>query len=396
MTAEIRRLLGMYLVFAILLCAAAAGDPSATLPAGTDGLRRAAGPNPVAAISAVLTRLGFTLTHEAAPLAPRPLPGISGETAAPSWSAPAGEDPEASLWTATAEMEKAATAAGGRLSPPEWRLRAGRYYLEFRLTAADGEETPVLLAAKAPPIDPAAAIGRKSAPESGPPQRSPADRRPRVAIILDDVGEVTGTEDFIALPIQLTFAVMPFRRYSAEYALQAAAAGRTVLLHLPLEAEREIDPGPGAILTDWPTERVLEQLEADLESVPGAVGANNHMGSRGTSEESLMRTILAHLKERGLFFVDSRTTNRSVAVRVARELGQMHAANGKFLDPEGASVEEIQALVRELAAAAKKNGTAIGICHANRPNTLAALRGMVDYFAQAGVEVVPVSDLVHY
>jgi len=230
--------------------------------------------------------------------------------------------------------------------------------------------------------------GKAAPPEKG-----------KLAIIIDDFGGgVAGTREMMELEIPLTFAVIPHRNSSQREAQEARERGYQVLLHMPMEPLNEkLFPGPGAITAGMPPEEIKIAVAAALEEVPGAVGGNNHMGSLVTRHRGHMTWLMQELKQRGgLFFVDSRTTNRSVAVRVARELGQMHAANGKFLDPEGASVEEIQALVRELVAAAKKNGTAIGICHANRPNTLAALRGMVDYFAQAGVEVVPVTDLVHY
>ena len=109
-----------------------------------------------------------------------------------------------------------------------------------------------------------------------------------------------------------------------------------------------------------------------------------------------MRLILAGLKERGLCFLDSRTINTTVADRVARSLGEKYAARDIFLDPEGASVAEIQALLRKLMALAKRRGTAVGIRHANRPNTLAALRATLPEFAAAGVAIVPVTELAHY
>ncbi|MCL6614650.1 MAG: divergent polysaccharide deacetylase family protein, partial [Firmicutes bacterium] len=205
---------------------------------------------------------------------------------------------------------------------------------------------------------------------------------------------VDGLAEFLALPIPLTIAIMPKRRYSEACARMAAAAGRQVILHLPLEARSGLDPGPGAIRSGWTEERIRKELEEDLASVPGAVGVNNHMGSLGTADEALMRAILGILKEKGLFFLDSRTYAGSVAPRVAEEIGLRHAVNGKFLDPDGASGERLQELFRELIALAKKKGKAVGICHANRPYTLSALRAAIPEFAMAGVEVVPLGEIV--
>jgi polysaccharide deacetylase 2 family uncharacterized protein YibQ len=221
---------------------------------------------------------------------------------------------------------------------------------------------------------------------------------PRAAIIVDDVGVVPGTDRFLSLPAALTFAVLPFAPYAKDDALLASAAGRTVLLHLPLEAANGANPGPGVIRGAWSQEQILAQLDADLAAVPGAVGANNHMGSRGTSDEALMRILLPALQKRGMFFVDSMTPAKrkfSASGRVARSLGMQYSARDIWLD-NGDSREAVEAQLRKLLMTAKKRGHAIGICHANRPYTLAALTAVLPEFAKAGIRIVPVTELLAY
>ncbi len=90
-----------------------------------------------------------------------------------------------------------------------------------------------------------------------------------------------------------------------------------MLLHLPMEPHGypHPDPGPGALLAGMPPEELRQVLLADLATVPGAAGANNHMGSRLSEDEGALAVILAVLRERGLFFLDSYTSPRTRAGR---------------------------------------------------------------------------------
>ena len=396
---EVRSLLAFYLVFAVCLCGIGSEIPQASV-AAVGPLRRAAGGSFAAAMAATLSHLGFLPAIHRGALRPT----IPATSASAIWRA-RDPTPEPAMLLARAggEIASLAEETGGRLYGAEWRRSGGRLGLDLELEGMAGEGV-FFLSLEAewrkgirpvpanreelPPL-------RPSPPERPiPPARPPRRPGPRVAVILDDVGDVDGLAEFLALPLPLTIAVMPKRRYSEICARMAAAAGRQVILHLPLEAISGLDPGPGTIRTGWTKDRIREQLEEDLASVPGAVGANNHMGSLGTADEALMRAILGILKEKGLFFLDSRTYAASVATRVAGEIGLSYAVNGKFLDPDGASGEHMQELFRELIAAAKKKGKAVGICHANRPHTLSALRAAIPEFAAAGVEVVPLGEIV--
>lgn len=406
MIRETRQLAVYYLIFALFL-ALTAGEPGAgARQASAPRLRRVSPVPPSAnkiAPDSVLRGLGF-LPAQTAESPWRIFPQSAAVPQGWRLSSPAGRARET--------LSRAVQALAGGDGPDRWResrwsLEGG--LLRVWLAPASGSGSPLRL--EAPVANPLAVVPRDDAipprlPDRRPvppaaPRRPagnvrPSHRVPRVAIIVDDVGTVPGTERFLALPAPLTFAVLPFTPHAGEFLRRAAAAGRPVILHLPLEAlDGGVDPGPGVIPTSAAPEQILAQLEADLQAVPGAIGVNNHMGSRGTSDGPLMATILAALQERGLFFVDSKTWHGSVAGDTARAIGLRHAARDIFLDPEGASVEEIRRLLRELITMARTRGAAIGICHANRPHTLAALVAAMPDFAAAGVEIVSVAELVH-
>jgi polysaccharide deacetylase 2 family uncharacterized protein YibQ len=219
-------------------------------------------------------------------------------------------------------------------------------------------------------------------------------RHPRVAIIIDDLGNDLHVARALAgIDAPLTFSVMPLRPFSKEVAELAALFGREVLLHLPMEPENGEDFGAhGMLRVGADRNEILRLLDASLATVPHAVGANNHTGSRFTADRDRMQWVLERLKEHGLFFVDSRTAPQSVACEVAATIALPCSARSLYLDDtddEAAIRAQLDALLNQ----ARTRGDAIAIGHP-RPATVAALQAAVPGFAAAGVDVVPVSALV--
>jgi hypothetical protein len=218
---------------------------------------------------------------------------------------------------------------------------------------------------------------------------------PRVAIVIDDLGDSLETaKRVLALEPAVTVAVIPFRAASSAVAAAAVAGGREVILHLPLEPEQHaaMNGGSGFLRTSMQPDAIEQQLERDLRAVPYIVGVNGHMGSRFTSDARAMQALLGALRERGLFFLDSKTSAESVAAEVAARLQVPFAERSVFLDhdPEPAAVAGALATAARLA---RQAGQAIAIGHPHE-STLAALAGWLPEIARQGIEVVPVSALV--
>lgn len=226
-----------------------------------------------------------------------------------------------------------------------------------------------------------------------PPKELPVISKPRVALIIDDVGSVRKAADaMLQVPARLTWAILPFTRYAAEYAEAARERGFEVILHLPLEPmDLKNNPGPGLIKRNWSDAAIVEQLEANLNQVPGAVGINNHMGSAGTADERLMDLLMGEIKARGLYFVDSMTTDKSVGESLARRHQVRFKKRHVFIDNLSDLESKKQAL-RELIRIALKEGEAIGIGHV-RNGTAEAIIEMLPEFEKAGIELVTVSEL---
>jgi polysaccharide deacetylase 2 family uncharacterized protein YibQ len=237
----------------------------------------------------------------------------------------------------------------------------------------------------------------KVTPKVARPQLPPFRRRAKAALIIDDVGFVRGPADaMLKVPARLTWAFLPFTPYDEEYQAAARERGFEIILHLPLEPiNQKANPGPGLIRSEWPEEKILEQLDADLAEVPGAVGMNNHMGSLGTSNERLMDILLKAVKRKKLFFVDSNTGDHDhppVVEKCARKIQVPFARNQVFID-NSSDLEQKKTALRRLIKLALEQGEAVGIGHV-REGTAEAIIEMLPEFAKAGVEIVPVSELV--
>lgn len=215
-----------------------------------------------------------------------------------------------------------------------------------------------------------------------------------LAIIVDDAGQWLETERaFIALPIPLTLSVLPDVRYSQLISSEAMAAGKGVMLHLPMEPISGINPGPGKITTTMSDEKIVEQVDADLADVPLAQGVNNHEGSKATADARVMRDVASAIAARGnLFFIDSLTTAHSVAAAATQADGIPTASRDVFLDDE-ANVPYVEQQLRLAASIALQRGEAIAIGHP-RPTTLSALRLMIPEIERQGVRFVLVRNIV--
>ena len=222
---------------------------------------------------------------------------------------------------------------------------------------------------------------------------TPTAGAPRLAIILDDLGhDRAAAESLLALPFPLTVSVIPHLPYSSEVAEAAFRRGDQVLLHLPMESESEVKQEGVELRVGMNSQQVESALEGMLETVPHAVGVNNHQGSRATADSVLMEELMPALRQRGLFFIDSRTTKATVAYTVAESSGVRAASRKVFLD-DTPTKEAVLAQINLAARDAARDGFAIAIGHPH-PGTLAALGELVPQLESRGIRLVFASDVV--
>ncbi|MHC8509594.1 MAG: divergent polysaccharide deacetylase family protein [Rhodospirillales bacterium] len=212
--------------------------------------------------------------------------------------------------------------------------------------------------------------------------------------MIDDVGlNRARTKEIIALDAPLTLSFLTYAGHLPEQTRAARARGHETMLHVAMEPMgRDADPGPGALLTSHSEAEILRRLRAGLGRFEGIAGVNNHMGSRFTAERASLMTVMAELGARGLFFLDSRTSARSVAAGVASEFGVPFAVRDVFLDDAADSKTTAQRLA-ETEALARRQGHAVAIGHP-RDATLAALRAWIPQARARGVVIAPVSAVI--
>ncbi len=218
---------------------------------------------------------------------------------------------------------------------------------------------------------------------------------PRVAIIIDDLGYHLGNgERAIDLPGPVAMSVLPGAPQARTLARQAHAAGKEVLLHLPLQAyDDDARAEPVEIELDMSRARVGATFAQALEAVPHVVGINSHRGSLLTRHPGHMAWLMQEIAARErLFFVDSFTTHHSVAIQMAREGGVEAAKRDVFLDPDR-DPETVAREFERLKRLARQRGEAIGIGHPY-PATLELLERELPRLAEDGFELVSVSEIV--
>ncbi|HEM46251.1 MAG TPA: divergent polysaccharide deacetylase family protein, partial [Alphaproteobacteria bacterium] len=241
-----------------------------------------------------------------------------------------------------------------------------------------------------------AATGRYEIRTGSAPARREPERRagPAVAIVVDDFGYRCDTlvDDFLSVPVPITVTVIPGLRHSERVCRKAAAAGKEILCHLPMEPEKgAADDGEIPLVrVDMKDREIREIVSRALETVPGAAGMNNHMGSRATADRGVMRAVLAECRERGLFFIDSMTSARSVVAETAAEMGVPTAGNDLFIDNRGDDEREN---LRKLISLAKRRGGAVGIMHVRR-SSLEHLRWFVEEAARQGIRFETASGMI--
>ncbi len=225
-----------------------------------------------------------------------------------------------------------------------------------------------------------------------------SDDRPMIAVVLDDLGlNRRGTRAAMALPGPLTLAFMTYAEGLADMARKSRANGHELMLHVPMEPENltENNPGPNVLTTGLDSQEIARRLDWGLDRFDGFVGINNHMGSRFTSDLAGMQVVMKALKSRGLLFLDSMTSGKSVGAVAAAAAGVPFATRDIFLDNTPTQAATIWVQLSRLEALARRQGYAVAIGHPH-DNTVKVLSEWLRTLEARGFQLVPVSSIVRY
>lgn len=216
-----------------------------------------------------------------------------------------------------------------------------------------------------------------------------------IAIIIDDLGyEKTNGDRAVSLPGAVTLAFLPQTPYGRTQALEAREQGKEIMLHLPMQALNGQRLGPGGLTLGMSQADFAETLRADLASLPPVAGINNHMGSLLTQHPGDMAWLMRDIARiGGLYFIDSRTSARSVALAEARRAGLPAARRNVFLDATPHNAAFVRKQIKRLIQEARRHGTAIAIGHPYA-TTLSVLAELIPRLKTQGIRLISAGELI--
>lgn len=221
------------------------------------------------------------------------------------------------------------------------------------------------------------------------------DTRPRLAIIIDDIGyNIPLGQRAVAIDAPLTLAVLPHTPGAKQLAKTGFLSGKQIMLHAPMSNVGDKALGPGALTSNMNKQDFIRTLRGNITAIPHISGVNNHMGSQLTTQTQPMQWLMQELKSQDLFFVDSLTHSRSVALKLAYQYGLATAKRDIFLD----NVQDenyIETALRQAIALAKHQGYAIAIGHPYA-ETLAVLEKVLPSLARSEVKIVHASEITTF
>jgi len=221
------------------------------------------------------------------------------------------------------------------------------------------------------------------------------NKKPQIAIIIDDMGvnrkmSKKAVEDLNPL-VSLSF--LPYSNNIQQQVDRAKEKGHEIMLHLPWEPNRKTaDPGPNNLNTESSIDELYDNLKINLDSFKGYDGVNNHMGSKFSHYRDGVEIVMDELKNRGVFFLDSRTTAKSIAEKIAKEYSVPTSRRDVFLDHIETKEFIIKSL-KKLEKIALVKGSAIAIGHP-KAITIAALEKWIPTLEAKGFKLVKVNNLI--
>lgn len=207
----------------------------------------------------------------------------------------------------------------------------------------------------------------------------------KLIFVFDDAGHnLEQLQYFLDLPFPCTIAVLPKLPNSRETARRIRAAGKELILHQPMQAlDPNIDPGKGAVKPGMSREEIKKIVASNVEEIGPIAGMNNHEGSLITSDEEAMEAVLELCREKNIYFLDSRTSSKSVVPQVAKKLNMSIWERAVFLDNKRDKAYMKKQIIDGLEIASQR-GEAIMIGHVFTVDLAILLKEMYSDLTQEG------------
>ncbi|MBQ4518508.1 MAG: divergent polysaccharide deacetylase family protein [Clostridia bacterium] len=225
----------------------------------------------------------------------------------------------------------------------------------------------------------------------------------RLAIVIDDFGQQRkGVSEMLHLDCKLTAAVIPFLEYTEDDVEDALENGKEVIIHIPMQATTHDNPrhlGPRPVTTGMTREEILSWMKDALDEIPEAVGANIHMGTLCSTKQDVMSPIFEFLQEKQMYFLDSKTSSKSICREVAQTTTVAFYENRVFLEHERKTKDYVKKRLRKAMDIALSEGECIAIGHVGNEGgmiTVEAIRELMPEFEENHVSLVFLSELTPF
>ena len=207
----------------------------------------------------------------------------------------------------------------------------------------------------------------------------------KLIFVFDDAGHnLEQLQYFLDLPFPCTIAVLPTLPNSRETARRIRAAGKELILHQPMQAlNPNINPGDGAVKPGMDREEIKKIVASNVEEIGPIAGMNNHEGSLITSDEKAMEAVLELCREKNIYFLDSRTSSKSVVPQIAKKLNMNIWERAVFLDNKKDKAYMKKQIIEGLEIASQR-GEAIMIGHVFTVDLAILLKEMYSDLTQEG------------
>jgi polysaccharide deacetylase 2 family uncharacterized protein YibQ len=215
--------------------------------------------------------------------------------------------------------------------------------------------------------------------------------RPQLAFIFDDLGyrspKSNVTQDLLAIGCPYAVAIIPGVEHSTEIAETFHQAGKEIIIHYPMDAEIPTKPESLRLTVDMSKETIGYLIGQGMLSVPFSQGLSNHQGSLFTGDEISMLFLMEILADKGLYFLDSKTSPEAVARKYHKKAKLPLLERDVFLDVDFAQGESFDSRITKLLKIAQKRGYAIGIGHFQE-DTIRKFDEMLHTFVFSDFEIV--------
>jgi len=207
----------------------------------------------------------------------------------------------------------------------------------------------------------------------------------KLIFVFDDAGHnLEQLQYFLDLPFPCTIAVLPKLPNSRETARRIRAAGKELILHQPMQAlNPNINPGDGAVKPGMDREEIKKIVASNVEEIGPIAGMNNRECSLITSDEKAMEAVLELCREKNIYFLDSRTSSKSVVPQVAKKLNMNIWERAVFLDNKKDKAYMKKQIIEGLEIASQR-GEAIMIGHVFTVDLAILLKEMYSDLTQEG------------